>query len=78
MGCTALLLPLLWWLDESAGLIHEFSPLQDSSRLVSLLLTAPLLALLVWQVQQLVELHGHGVEKPQEIIGPNDIFLTVC
>mgnify|MGYP005677571101 CR=1 FL=1 len=55
VGCTALLLPLLWWLDESAGLIHEFSPLQDSSRLVSLLLTAPLLALLVWQIQQMVQ-----------------------
>ena len=55
VGCTALLLPLLWWLDQSAGLIHEFSPLQDSSRLVSLLLTAPLLALLVWQIQQLVQ-----------------------
>ena len=65
VGCTALLLPLLWWLDESAGLIHEFSPLQDSSRLVSLLLTAPLLALLVWQIQQLVQAVLLLVQTPQ-------------
>ena len=65
VGCTALLLPLLWWLDESAGLIHEFSPLQDSSRLVSLLLTAPLLALLVWQVQQLVQALLLLIQVPQ-------------
>lgn len=65
VGCTVLLLPLLWWLDESAGLIHEFSPLQDSSRLVSLLLTAPLLALLVWQIQQLVQAVLQLVQTPQ-------------
>jgi len=65
VGCTALLLPLLWWLDESAGLIHEFSPLQDSSRLVSLLLTAPLLALLVWQIQQMVQAVLLLVQAPQ-------------
>ena len=65
VGCNALLLPLLWWLDESAGLIHEFSPLQDSSRLVSLLLTAPLLALLVWQVQQLVQALLLLIQVPQ-------------
>ena len=65
VGCTVLLLPLLWWLDESAGLIHEFSPLQDSSRLVSLLLTAPLLALLVWQIQQLVRAVLLLVQAPQ-------------
>ena len=66
MGCTLLLLPLLWWLDESAGLIHEFSPLQDSSRLVSLLLTAPLLALLVWQIQQMVQAVLLLVQAPQD------------
>ena len=65
VGCTLLLLPLLWWLDESAGLIHEFSPLQDSSRLVSLLLTAPLLALLVWQIQQMVQAVLLLVQAPQ-------------
>ena len=50
---AALLLPVLWWLDNSAGLIQEFSPLQGQSRLVTLLLSAPLLALTVWQIQQL-------------------------
>ncbi|MBL6803474.1 MAG: low-complexity tail membrane protein, partial [Synechococcus sp. BS307-5m-G38] len=58
------LLPLLWWLDESAGLIHEFSPLQEQSRLITLLLSAPVLALIVWQLQQLVQavvlLTGNG------------------
>jgi len=49
------LLPLIWWLDESAGLVQELSPLQDSSRLVALLLSAPVLALIVWQLQQLVQ-----------------------
>ena len=65
VGCTVLLLPLLWWLDESAGLIHEFSPLQNSSRLLSLLLTAPLSALLVWQVQQLVQAVLHLIQALQ-------------
>ena len=35
---AALLLPVLWWLDNSAGLIQEFSPLQGQSRLATLLL----------------------------------------
>ena len=52
---TVVLLPLLLWLDESAGLLQEFSPLQDQSRLVSLLLSAPGLALVVWQAQQLLQ-----------------------
>ena len=52
---AALLLPVLWWLDNSAGLIQEFSPLQGQSRLVTLLLSAPLLALTVWQLQQLIQ-----------------------
>ena len=49
------LLPLIWWLDESAGLVQELSPVQDRSRLVTLLLSTPLLALVVWQGQQLVQ-----------------------
>ena len=65
------LLPLLWWLDESAGLIHEFSPLQEQSRLITLLLSAPVLALIVWQLQQLVQavvlLTGNGNnDTPEE------------
>ncbi len=52
---TVCLLPLIWWLDESAGLVQELSPVQDRSRLVTLLLSTPLLALVVWQGQQLVQ-----------------------
>ena len=52
---TVGLLPLIWWMDESAGLVQELSPVQDRSRLVTLLLSTPLLALIVWQVQQLVQ-----------------------
>lgn len=47
------LLPLLWWLDDSAVLASEFSPVLGQSRLVTLLLSIPVLALIVWQVQQL-------------------------
>ena len=52
---TLALFPLFAWLDESAGLVREFSPLQESSRLVSLLLSTPMLALVVWQMQQLMQ-----------------------
>ena len=51
---AVLLLPALWWLDDSAVLLSEFSPASGQSRLVTLLLTSPLLALIVWQMQQLV------------------------
>ena len=52
---AAALLPVIWFLDDSAGLIHELSPVQGSSRLVTLMLCIPLLALIVWQLQQLVQ-----------------------
>ena len=52
---AAILLPVLWWLDDSAVLASEFSPVSEQSRLVTLLLVSPLLALIVWQVQQLVQ-----------------------
>ena len=55
IAAAVLLLPLLWWLDDSAGLISEFSPLNGSSRLLCLLLSMPLLATIVWQLQQLVQ-----------------------
>ena len=55
IAAVVLLLPLLWWLDDSAGLISEFSPLNGSSRLLCLLLSMPLLATIVWQLQQLVQ-----------------------
>ena len=50
-----LLLPLIWWLDDSAVLVGEFSPVSDQSRLVTLLLSTPVLAVILWQSQQLVQ-----------------------
>ena len=50
-----LLLVLLWWIDGSALLISDLSPLHNGSRLGSLLLAAPLLSLLLWQWQQLIQ-----------------------
>lgn len=48
-------LPLLWWLDEHAAVASSLSPLQGSPRLVVLLLSALLLALMLWQWQQLLQ-----------------------
>lgn len=48
-------LPMLWWLDEHAAVASGLSPLQGSPRLVVLLLTALLLALMLWQWQQLLQ-----------------------
>lgn len=48
-------LPLLWWLDDHAAVASSLSPLQDSPRLVVLLLAALLLALMLWQWQQLLQ-----------------------
>ena len=51
-------LPLLWWLDDSAVLASEFSPVLGQSRLVTLLISIPVLALMVWQVQQISQALG--------------------
>ena len=48
-------LPLLWWLDNNAVLVASLSPLQGSPRLTCLLVALPLLALLVWQWQQVLQ-----------------------
>lgn len=52
---SALLLPLLWWIDNQAVLAASLSPLSDANRLISLLLAVPVLALLTWQWQQLTQ-----------------------
>ena len=49
------LLPLLSWLDGRAALASNFSPIQDGARLSSLLLATLVLAVIVWQWQQLVQ-----------------------
>ena len=38
---AVILLPILWWLDDSAVLASEFSPVSGQSRLVTLLLVSP-------------------------------------
>lgn len=49
------LLMVLWWIDTSALLVADLSPFSNGSRLGSLLLATPLLALLLWQWHQLVQ-----------------------
>lgn len=52
---AALLLPAFWWLDGAAALAANSAPLPEANRLVSLLLAVPLLALVLWQWQQLTQ-----------------------
>jgi hypothetical protein len=52
---TLLLLPLLWWIENHAALAHPYSPLSASPRLLALLLSAGVLAVMVWQWQQLLQ-----------------------
>jgi hypothetical protein len=52
---TVLLLPLLWRLDGASALASALAPLDDAPRLVDLLLCAPVLALMLWQWQQLLQ-----------------------
>ena len=49
------LLPLLGWLDHTAALAYQLSPLQGADRLSCLVAASALLALMVWQWQQLVQ-----------------------
>ncbi len=49
------LLIMLWWIDGSALLVADLTPFRYGSRLGSLLLATPLLALILWQWQQLVQ-----------------------
>jgi hypothetical protein len=52
---STLLLGLLWWCDDHAAIAGPFSPLAASPRLVAMLLAAPLLAVMLWQWQQLLQ-----------------------
>jgi hypothetical protein len=58
VGGAAALLPLFWWMDQHAALAASLSPLAASPRLVGLLLACPLLALVLWQWQQLTQALG--------------------
>ena len=48
-----LLLVVFWWIDQSALLVIDLSPLGEGSRLTGLLLSGLVLSLLLWQWQQL-------------------------
>jgi hypothetical protein len=52
---TALLLPLLWWLDTTSVLATSYALLPTPNRLAALVAVAPLLTLVVWQWQQLAQ-----------------------
>jgi hypothetical protein len=52
---VVLLLPMLWWIDNHAALAHPYSPLSESPRLVALLLSAAVMAVMLWQWQQLLQ-----------------------
>ena len=47
-----LLLVVFWWIDRSALLVIDLSPLGERSRLTGLLLSGLVLSLLLWQWQQ--------------------------
>jgi hypothetical protein len=52
---AAALLPLFWWIDQHAALATPLSPLAASPRFVGLLVACPLLAVITWQWQQLIQ-----------------------
>jgi hypothetical protein len=52
---AALLLPVLWSVDSHAAFATRFSPLHSSNRFMGLLLSLPLLTVLLWQWQQLMQ-----------------------
>jgi hypothetical protein len=52
---TAFLLPLLWWLDTTSVLATSYALLPTPNRVAALVAVAPLLTLMVWQWQQVVQ-----------------------
>ena len=69
-----ILLPVLWWMDDSAVLASEFSPVSGQSRLVTLLLVSPLLALMVWQMQQLIQAAALLLGSPATVAPADSAF----
>ena len=67
-------MPVLWWMDDSAVLASEFSPVSGQSRLVTLLLVSPLLALMVWQVQQLIQAAALLLGSPATVAPADSAF----
>jgi hypothetical protein len=54
-AAALLLLPGLWWIDAEAALAGPIALVPEANRLVALLLTVPVLAMMVWQLQQLAQ-----------------------
>lgn len=66
---AALLLPALWWIDANAALAGPMALAPDANRLVDLLLSVPLLAVMVWQIQQLVQAIALLLQSPEALEG---------
>jgi hypothetical protein len=61
---AAALLPLFWWIDQHAALATPLSPLAASPRFVGLLVACPLLAVITWQWQQLIQASALLIHNP--------------
>ena len=61
---AAALLPLFWWIDQHAALATPLSPLAASPRFVGLLVACPLLAVITWQWQQLIQASALLIRNP--------------
>ncbi|MCP9823826.1 low-complexity tail membrane protein [Synechococcus sp. EJ6-Ellesmere] len=64
-----LLLPAIWRLDSLSAQMAAIAPLPEASRLVTILLSVPLLAILVWQGQQLVQAVWLFSRSPEQVGG---------
>lgn len=67
---TALLLPLLWWLDTTSVLATSYALLPTPNRVAALVAVAPLLTLMVWQWQQLGQASVLLGRNQQPTLGP--------
>ena len=78
------LLIVLWWIDASALLVADLTPFSTGSRLGSLLLATPILAVLLWQWQQLVQalwllLQPNSVASSSaEVVSPKPDLEEAC
>lgn len=75
-GGAALGLPLLWWIDRQAAVASPVSPFSACPRLVALLLAALLLALMLWQWQQLLQSLWLLSRKPETVSGTPPLSLA--
>jgi hypothetical protein len=66
---SVLLLPAIWRLDLLSAQMAAIAPLPEASRLVTILLTVPLLGILVWQGQQLIQAVWLLTRSPEQVAG---------